>query len=91
MARLFVVAYAGVHHTRACCALPLRCSLKDWKQLELFEREAQTLKSLSHPCIPRYLDYFEADTEQDRAFFLVQVSNAPCFLPGPGQHWCVLW
>ncbi|PSC76759.1 serine threonine kinase [Micractinium conductrix] len=47
-------------------------SLKDWKQLELFEREAQTLKGLEHKNIPRYLDYFEQDTEQDRAFFLVQ-------------------
>lgn len=102
---------------------PLCRSLKDWKQLELFEREAQTLKGLEHKSagqgqgrgragivgrvrqqggagvrhacpscalklhlteraapsplaiagIPRYLDYFEQDTEQDRAFFLVQV------------------
>lgn len=100
-------------------------TLKDWKQLEMFEREAQILKNLDHRCgggqenswahepgrkmrcalpatvacrptaavvhlnpgdcwwcwwccrgIPRYLDYFEQDTEQDRAFFLVQV--CPC-------------
>ena len=49
-------------------------SLKDWKQLELFEREAQLLASLAHKGIPQYLDYFEDDSEADRAFFLVQVS-----------------
>ncbi len=31
------------------------------------------LASLEHPGIPRYLASFEQDTEQDRAFFLVQV------------------
>jgi serine/threonine protein kinase len=53
-------------------ALSLR-GLADWKQLQLFEREAATLRGLSHPCIPAYLDYFEDDTERDRGFFLVQV------------------
>ena len=53
-------------------ALSLR-SLRDWKQLELFEREAKTLESLSHPGIPRYVDYFEEDDPNDRAFVLVQV------------------
>ncbi len=53
-------------------ALSLR-GLGDWKQLQLFEREAATLRGLSHPCIPAYLDYFEDDTERDRGFFLVQV------------------
>ena len=47
-----------------------------WKQLELFEREAQTLEALSHPAIPKYLEYFEEDTAGDRGFFLVQVSSA---------------
>ena len=47
--------------------------LSNWKQLELFEREAGTLASLSHPSIPRYVAHFEQDTQQDRAFFLVQV------------------
>ncbi len=28
----------------------------EWDDLKLFEREAQTLKSLCHPCIPCYLD-----------------------------------
>ncbi|KAL4447567.1 hypothetical protein ABPG75_004786 [Micractinium tetrahymenae] len=47
-------------------------SLRDWKQLDLFEREAAVLRSLEHPGIPRYLACFEQDTERDRAFFLVQ-------------------
>ena len=42
-------------------------------QLELFEREAQTLEALQHPGIPRYLESFEKDTATDRGYFLVQV------------------
>ena len=60
-------------------ALSLR-SMGDWKQLELFEREAAALRSLSHPRIPAYKDYFEVDSDGDRAYFLVQVSQ-----PAPRQ------
>ena len=56
-------------------ALSLR-RMTDWKQLELFEREAKTLKSLDHPGIPKYIDYLSEDTEKDRGFFLVQASSA---------------
>jgi serine/threonine protein kinase len=35
--------------------LPLSSEF-EWDDVKLFEREAQTLKSLCHPCIPRYLD-----------------------------------
>ena len=35
--------------------------LFNWDDLKLFEREAKTLKNLSHPYIPNYLDYFEID------------------------------
>ncbi len=52
-------------------ALSLR-RMTDWKQLDLFEREAKTLKSLDHPGIPKYIDYLSEDTEKDRGFFLVQ-------------------
>jgi serine/threonine protein kinase len=52
-------------------AMSLR-GLRDWKQLELFQREAAVLQSLSHPSVPRYLEYFEEDTPEDRCFFLVQ-------------------
>ncbi|BAZ38646.1 serine/threonine kinase [Calothrix sp. NIES-4101] len=32
-----------------------------WENLKLFEREAETLKTLNHPAIPNYVDYFELD------------------------------
>jgi serine/threonine protein kinase len=44
----------------------------DWQELKLFEREAETLKSLNHPAIPQYLDYFEFDTINNKGFGLVQ-------------------
>jgi eukaryotic-like serine/threonine-protein kinase len=46
--------------------------MQDFKVLELFEREAQTLKQLNHPAIPRYLDYFQVDEPHTRSFYLVQ-------------------
>jgi eukaryotic-like serine/threonine-protein kinase len=42
--------------------------LKTWKQFELFKREADILRQLSHPNIPDYLDY----REDHGCFFLVQ-------------------
>lgn len=42
-------------------------------QLDLFQREAQVLASLSHPSIPTYIDYFEQDSGSDMAFYIVQV------------------
>jgi serine/threonine protein kinase len=44
----------------------------EWDDLKLFEREAKTLQALSHPCIPRYLDFFELDTANGKGFALVQ-------------------
>ncbi|MDB9438324.1 serine/threonine-protein kinase [Dolichospermum lemmermannii CS-548] len=44
----------------------------EWDDLKLFEREAQTLKSLSHPHIPAYLDYFEVNSSRYKGFSLVQ-------------------
>lgn len=43
-----------------------------WDDLKLFEREALTLQNLNQPKIPKYLDYFEVDTEDTRGFALVQ-------------------
>jgi eukaryotic-like serine/threonine-protein kinase len=45
---------------------------KDWKILELFEREAKILATLNHPFIPDYLDYFYLDTGNNRTFYLIQ-------------------
>ncbi|MEH2142532.1 serine/threonine protein kinase [Nostoc sp.] len=44
----------------------------EWDSLKLFEREAETLKSLSHPLIPHYLDYFEVNSPTIKGFALVQ-------------------
>ncbi|MEG4286664.1 serine/threonine-protein kinase [Microcoleus sp. A006_D1] len=44
----------------------------EWQDLKLFEREAETLKTLSHPAIPRYLDYLEIDEPNSKGFALVQ-------------------
>ena len=46
--------------------------MNEWKVLELFEREAKVLAQLDHPAIPRYLDYFQIDTDHDRDFYIVQ-------------------
>ncbi|PZU97086.1 MAG: serine/threonine protein kinase [Pseudanabaena sp.] len=46
--------------------------VKDWKVLDLFEREAKVLSQLNHPAIASYLDYFQVDTEEDRRFYIVQ-------------------
>lgn len=43
-----------------------------WQDLKLFEREAEVLKSLDHPAIPKYLDYFDVETELGKGFALVQ-------------------
>ncbi|MDH6098551.1 serine/threonine protein kinase [Anabaenopsis sp. FSS-46] len=44
----------------------------EWDDLKLFEREAKILKSLSHPAIPSYLDYFEVNLPKLKGFALVQ-------------------
>ncbi|MGJ3252060.1 MAG: serine/threonine protein kinase [Elainellaceae cyanobacterium] len=44
----------------------------DGDDLKLFEQEAETLKSLLHPGIPRYLDAFEIDTPTRKGYALVQ-------------------
>ena len=46
--------------------------LNDWKQIELFEREAEVLQKLNHPAIAQYIDYFDIETDTDKAFYLVQ-------------------
>lgn len=61
-------------HTQQYVALKV-VSLRqtsDWKTLDLFEREVKVLKQLNHPAIPRYIDSFEIDTQDDRLFCIVQ-------------------
>ena len=52
-------------------AMSLR-NIGDWKLIELFEREAKILAKLNHPRIPSYLDYFQVDTANNRAFYIAQ-------------------
>jgi eukaryotic-like serine/threonine-protein kinase len=47
-------------------------NIKDWKNLELFEREAKALAQIEHPAIPKYLDFFHANIMNEEAFCLVQ-------------------
>ncbi|MFB2938458.1 serine/threonine protein kinase [Aerosakkonemataceae cyanobacterium BLCC-F154] len=44
----------------------------EWVDLKLFEREAEILRSLNHPRIPRYLDYLDLDLPDCRGFALIQ-------------------
>lgn len=44
----------------------------EWDDLKLFEREVEILKSLSHPCIPRYLGSFEQQLPNAKALALIQ-------------------
>ena len=46
--------------------------LDNWKQVELFKREAEVLAKLNHPAIPQYIDYFDIETDTDKAFHIVQ-------------------
>jgi eukaryotic-like serine/threonine-protein kinase len=43
-----------------------------WEDFKLFEREIETLKSLSHPAIPSYLDSFEIEMRSSKGFAMVQ-------------------
>ena len=46
-----------------------------WEEFKLFEREAQVLKTLNHPRIPKYRDYFSLDRDMGKGlcwFALVQ-------------------
>lgn len=52
----------------------------EWDDLKLFEREAETLKSLSHPQIPRLLDFFEIDSPDEKCVALVQSYIPGCSL-----------
>ena len=46
--------------------------LKDWKILELFEREIKTLSNIDHPNIPDYIDSFKIEDEKEILYVLVQ-------------------
>ncbi|MGK7927276.1 MAG: serine/threonine protein kinase [Spirulina sp.] len=60
------------HHQKVAIKLVSLRQAKDWKILELFEREARVLGSLHHPFVPNYIDYFHIETQTDRTFYLIQ-------------------
>lgn len=43
-----------------------------WQDFKLLTREAQILQKLSHPAIPRYLDYFQLNLTDLKGFALIQ-------------------
>ena len=46
--------------------------IKNWKMIELFEREACILSQLKHPAIPEYLNYFQLNSDREQRWYLVQ-------------------
>lgn len=68
----------------AAGSMPAASLNSRWKQIELFEREAASLRSLDHPGIPRHIDSLEEDSDTDRHFYIVQV-------PASASLVCPLW
>ena len=58
--------------------------LKDWKTVELFEREAHTLRQLRHGRIPRHRDFIQDTHSEPAQFYLVQD-----YAPGQDLATCV--
>ena len=58
-------------HRRVAIKVVSLRQVKDWKILELLEREAKVLQNLNNSAIPKYLDYFHTE-EENRYFYLVQ-------------------
>jgi serine/threonine protein kinase len=68
---------SGVESCRVVVKLLVFGGDVQWDDLKLFEREAQILRQLNHPRIPKYRDYFCFD-DQLLWFGLVEE-----FIPGP--------
>ena len=53
----------------------------DWKQADFFEkREVKTLIQLNHPNIPRYMDYFVSDNEDNFYFPMISQKSLQDFV-----------
>ncbi|HEY9880784.1 MAG TPA: serine/threonine-protein kinase [Leptolyngbyaceae cyanobacterium] len=58
----------------------------DWQDYKLFEREASLLKTVRHPAIPQYVDFFDLDLPECRGFALAQT-----YIDAPSlQEWMQL-
>ncbi len=47
-------------------------NVSDWKGIELYEREAQVLRQLSHPCIPKFIDFVKDEYKDAKRWHIVQ-------------------
>lgn len=47
-------------------------ALEDWKQLELFEREARVLERIAHDNVPTFIDSFSVEGETTHELYIVQ-------------------
>lgn len=58
----------------------------DWQDHKLFEREASLLKTMKHPAIPQYVDFFDLNLLEVKGFALVQT-----YIDAPSlQEWMQL-
>lgn len=69
--RTFLVSDTTTQELAVIKLLLFDCDFQ-WHNLKFFEREVETLKSLSHPAIPRYLNSFEINSSNFKGFALVQ-------------------
>ncbi|PKL77599.1 MAG: hypothetical protein CVV27_04960, partial [Candidatus Melainabacteria bacterium HGW-Melainabacteria-1] len=62
--------------------------MRDWKAMQLFEREADTLKALRHPRIPRLLDSFhEEQAGQTSLMMVMEYVAGPSLADRLKQGW----
>jgi serine/threonine protein kinase len=76
------ITYAGIDlETEQEVAIKIvsLARVNNWKQIELLEREVQVLAQLNYPAIPKYLDYFQIESDRfaalscrERNFYIVQ-------------------
>jgi len=45
---------------------------RDWKTIDLLEREASTLRNLDYTKIPKYIDSFTIESKKEKIFYLIQ-------------------
>lgn len=68
-------ADSGALYSQAGTPLIVKClslgEMPDWKGMELFERETAALKAMRHPSVPRYIDSFKHDQDENHYLALV--------------------
>lgn len=61
--------------------------IDNWKTLELFEREANILKNLNHPNIPKMLDYYEVKESNGRVHLVTEKVDGVTLLRRLKEGW----